>query len=203
MAFVPTVRVANPTDPKSFITINAEDYRPAAHGELWAEQQAGFAGLPPPPVVSYTAEERVFAAQLMLEAASFKMETKGKEFARLSPAERMVVLRDMRNELEADRASFHKRPEPQPEPEPTKATPVVSESQAPAAPASTETPATTQTPQQSWVKSVSVPQPVVALEVKPGPKGQFYIMKGKAPVGKGFATEAEAKTALEAMSQST
>lgn len=104
---IPTVRVANPADPRSFMTINAVEYRPAAHGPLWHEQAPGFQGLPTVVPVLLSQAERDFAGTLFLEMVELRYSAEGKgSFATLSPAERMVALRDLRTDFERDRRKW-------------------------------------------------------------------------------------------------
>ncbi len=105
---IPTVRVANAASPTGFATINAADYREMVHGPLWHTQAPDYVGLPVPAPANYSAGERDFAGALMLDFLAFDAERgPGPAFSTLSPAQRMVVLRDKRTEFDTYRAQWH------------------------------------------------------------------------------------------------
>lgn len=174
---VPTVRVVNPANPASFMTINAADHR-AEHHDLWPDQGEGFDPadlLRPAPIQSLDPAVRDAAAALCLRGVSFQRAREGKPFVELAAAEQLAVL----NEAGAsfDRAIA--------EIEDDQRRRDAFENQRPPDPAVQAEIVRGRADQEADEDGLS---PCVAK----GPGGRWYIHRGERRVSKGFATEAEA-----------
>jgi hypothetical protein len=106
---IPTVRVAHPRDPSSYMTINAIDYREMVHGPLWPVQAEGFTGLPAPKPQSMDPAVRDFATAFMVDIMDMRQAEKGQpSFSSLSPAEQLSMLRADHAEMKEARDRYHR-----------------------------------------------------------------------------------------------
>lgn len=106
---IPTVRVPNPRDPSQYMRINAQDYRPMVHGELWPEQDEGFAGLPAIKPQAMDPAVRDLAASLMVDSMDLMQSHKGQpSFSSLSPQEQLTILREAQRDMKESREKYHR-----------------------------------------------------------------------------------------------
>lgn len=86
-----TIRVANPAEPGSYMTINVADLA-EAH-VLWPEQAEGFVPLPPKAAITDPAV-RDLAARIMIGLTAERLKLSGEDWDALSDAERLRQLQD-------------------------------------------------------------------------------------------------------------